>query len=154
MNNAFPTYPHSCEIPNTEYILEAVDSYEFRMGAPYCNVKIKDKLGNDHIDISSWNCYPGIRASDFLKQSNDNPNILIFSVLVSEIYRNNEIIVHKLHTLKVNISNLTYRIAERGENELDISKPFYPIQEIFKLKKFLETHIHGKKARNENSKFH
>jgi len=73
---------------------------------------------------------------------------------VSLLFRKNEIKDHKLHTLKINISHLTYRIAEREECELDISKPFYPIQEISKLKKFLETHIHGKKARNENSKFH
>ena len=154
MSDYFPTFPHSCLIPNTEYILEAVHSSEFRMGAPYCNLRIKTKDDAVWIDISSWNCYPGLKATDFIKQSEENPNVLFFPVLIHENYRENETKAHRLYNLKLNIVDQKYRIAERSESETDISKAFYPIQEMPKLKKFLETHRHGKKGRVEKNKFY
>lgn len=148
-----PFYPHSCEIPGTSYLLEAVDGLEIAMGAPYCHLRVLDSSGAVHIDLSSWVCYPGGYAEDFLNQSASNPHILFIPVLVNEIYRKREFKTSTRYTLKLDIAQKSFRIAERGEKEDSIDRPFYPLVGMPELKAYLETHIHSRRARKQ-SKFH
>ena len=154
MNGGLPEYPHQSNIPGTNYYLQAIHAWEFRMGCPYCNLRILDGDGAIHIDLAEWDCYPGLRASDFLKQSKNNPHILLLPILITERQFKKRTKGTHQYMLKINIQEQTYRIGEREESLEDINSPFYPVCEMHQMKTFLETFIEGAVERQRISKFH